>query len=223
MKLVFTYIVAMTLAMSAVAAKSDKEIQQENKKVAIAILNLYSNAKYITVDIEKQDEKLTLGTKSINKGTMKYSGGKFYLLLNSDKKTELFFKDQKLTLVDHPDQDFDKDGIRKVTVITKKTPAFLQSLVDLFSNSKTFFKEFKITKSELKGDRLVLDLKPKMENLKNFKLELNVPQKKILSIVFTDDVDTMTSILFKDLSLKKKISKSTFEYKAKASDQVVTQ
>lgn len=223
MKLISIFIVAMTYSLIAVATKSDKEIQQENKKVATAILDLYSNAKYITVDVEKQDEKLTLGTKSINKGIMKYSAGKFYLLLNSDKKTELFFKDQKLTLVDHPDQDFDKDGIRKVTVITKKTPIFLQSLVNLFSNSKTFFNEFKITKSEQKGDLLVLDLKPKMENLKNFKLELNVPQKKIVSIVFVDDVNTMTSILFKDLSLKKKIAKSTFEYKAKASDQVVTQ
>ncbi len=219
----FALTFALISAVSAVASASPKETQKLNKKTAVSILDLYSSAKYITVGVEKSDEKLTLGTKTINKGIMKYSGGSFYLVLNSDKKTELFFKNQKLTLVDYPDTDFDKDGIRKVTIITKKTPAFLTGLINLFSDSKTFFNEFKIKGSEQSGDVLVLSLEPKMENLRNFKLHLDVKQKKIVSIVFVDDVDTMTSILFNDVNLKQKISKSTFEYKAQSSDQVVNQ
>ncbi len=201
--------------------KTNSEVVQ--KKTALEILQKYANASHITVDVEKQDEKLTLGTKSSAKGFIKYSSGKIYLVLNSDKKTELYFKNGKLTLVDYPDEDFDKNGIRKVTVVTKKTPAFLKSLVDLFSNPKIFFNEFKITDSNLKNDVLILSLKPTVDDLKEFKLTLDTKNKTIESISFVDDVDTKTSIFFKDLNLKRKISKSTFEYKSKASDQVVTQ
>ena len=194
-----------------------------DKIAALEVLQKYANTKHITVDIEKQDEKLTLGTKTVSKGTIKYSSEKIYLVLNSDKKTELYFKNGKLTLVDYPDEDFDKNGIRKVTVITKKTPAFLKSLIHLFSNPKIFFSEFKITESNLKNDTLTLKLKPNNNDLKKFELTLDTKQKTIESISFVDDVDTKTSIFFKELNLKSKISKMTFEYKSKSSDQVVTQ
>ncbi len=196
---------------------------KEEKKTASKILQKYATAKYITVDIEKEDEKLTLGTKTVSKGTIKYSAGKVYLILNSDKKTELYFKDGKLTLVDYPDQDFDKNGKRKVTVITKKMPVFLQSLVNLFSNPKIFFTDFKTTKSELKSNLLTLSLKANVESLKDFKLVLDVKHKTVEAISFVDDVSTMTSINFKDVNLKTKISKNTFDFKTIASDQVVSQ
>ena len=201
--------------------KTNKESAE--KTTALEVLQKYANAKHITVDIEKQDEKLTIGTKTISKGIIKYASEKIYLLLNSDKKTELYFKNGKLTLVDYPDEDFDKNGIRKVTIITKKTPAFLKSLIHLFSNPKTFFNEFKITESNLKNDILTLKLKPNSDDLKKFELTLDTKRKTIESLSFVDDVDTKTSIFFKELNLKSKISKMTFEYKSKSSDQVVAQ
>ena len=197
--------------------------EKAEKKAAVEILQKYANASNITVAIEKQDEKMALGTKTISEGTIKYSAGKIYLVLNSDKKTELYFKNGKLTLVDYPDVDFDKDGIRKVTVVAKKTPAFLKSLINLFSDPKIFFSEFTIVESSISGDSLTLVLKPKSEDLKEFKLILDNQQKTIESVSFVDDVSTKTSIRFKNLNLKRKISKSTFEYKPQASDQVVTQ
>ncbi len=214
---------ALVFFLGFAVAKAPAGTQLENRKIAVGILDKYSSAKFITVAVEKNDEKLTLGSKSTSEGIIKYASGKFYLSLNSDKKTELYFKDQKLTLVDYPDQDFDKDGIRKVTVISKNTPAFLQSLVHLFSDSKKFFNEFEIISADVTENILTLNLKPKMASLKDFKIDLNIKTKTILAIKFVDDVETQTTITFKKFDLKRKISKSTFEYKIQASDQVVTQ
>ena len=194
-----------------------------HKKLAIEVLQRYANSKHITSDIEKLDHKLTIGTKTVNKGSVQFSSGKVYLKLQADKKTELFFKEGKITLVDYPDEDFDKNGPRKVTIITKDKPAFLQSLVNLFSNANKFFNEFKITKSVLKDDILTLDLSSNIKNIKNFKLVINTKNKEISSLEFTDDVQTQTTINFKNLDLKKKIDKSTFEYKGLKTDQEIRQ
>lgn len=204
-----------------VEAKFDKNA--ENKKTAIEIIDRYGKAKFITADIEKTDEKIILDTKTISKGIIKYSAGKFYLLLQSDKKAELFFKGRHLTLVDYPDLDFDKDGARKITRIKDKTPAFLKSLIDLFSNSKVFFDQFKILDTSIQKNILILNLKPTRGSLKNFQLELNTKEKTIQAIHFTDDVKTVTTIQFNHLDLKTMIPKEIFEFKAKKSDQEVTQ
>lgn len=212
----------MLMLVSTVSfAKSDKN--SENKKIATEIIDRYGKSKYVTADIEKIDEKTTLGTKTTNKGTIKYSSGKFYLSMQADKKTEIFYKGQHLTLVDYPDTDFDKNGVRKVTHIDNKAPAFLKSLVNLFSNSKNFFQQFKILSSIREGDVVTLELKPAIAELKEFKLELNSKSKNIKAIYFTDDVDTHTTVQFANLDLKTIIPKSTFEFKANKTDQEVTQ
>lgn len=219
---------APTKAKPADKAKASEKIKlteknKEHKKLAIETLQKYSNAKFISADLEKLDNKLTLGTKTTNKGTINYSSGKIYLKLESDKKTELFFTNNKIILVDYPDQDFDKNGPRKVTTITKDKPAFLQSLINLFSNSSKFFSEFKLKDSSLTGDQLVLTLEPNIKALKNFILTINTKEKIIESVQFTDDVDTQTTITFKNLDLKKKLPESTFKFKSLKTDQEMHQ
>lgn len=206
-------------ANAKIKVKTDRN--SENKKMATDIIDRYGKSKFVTADIEKVDEKTTLGTKTINKGTIKYSSGKFYLVLQADKKTEIYYRSQRLTLVDYPDTDFDKKGVRKVTHIEKKTPAFLKSLVDLFSDSKNFFRQFKLISSSRKGDILTLDLKPSVSGLKDFKLELDSKAKDVQAIYFTDDVNTHTTVRFTKLDLKTVIPKSTFEFKAQKTDQEV--
>ena len=201
-------------------AKTDKN--SENKKIATQVIDRYGKSKNVTADIEKIDEKTTLGTKTTNKGTLKYSSGKFYLVLQSDKKTEIYYKAQHLTLVDYPDTDFDKNGVRKVTHVENNGPAFLKSLVNLFSNSKNFFKQFKILSSVRSGEIVTLELKPSVPSLKDFKLEIDSKLKNVKSISFTDDVNTRTTVLFTNLDLKTVIPKSTFEFKANKTDQEVT-
>ncbi|MFZ3230166.1 MAG: outer-membrane lipoprotein carrier protein LolA [Pseudobdellovibrio sp.] len=215
------------VAAISISAKENKlkseSINKEHKKIAIEILNRYTSAKNISADLEKEDNKLTLGTKTLNKGSINYSLGKIYLKLESDKKNELYYKDNKIILVDYPDQDFDKNGPRKVTTISKDKPAFLQSLINLFSNSTKFFNEFKEKSSFLSNDTLVLNLEPNLSSLKNFILVLNTKDKTIESIQFTDDVNTQTKISFKNLDLKKKIAKTVFEFKSLKSDQEMRQ
>ena len=227
MKLIFTFgflfLFALGLAFGANTKTKASDKFKEHKKMAVETLQKYAAAPSISSDLEKIDNKLTLGTKTVNKGILNYSGGKLYLKLEADKKTEMFFKDNKITLVDYPDQDFDKNGARKVTTITKEKPAFIQSLINLFSNSSKFFNEFKIKDSSLKDNTLVLTLEPTIKALKNFILTINTKDKVINSVEFTDDVDTQTTINFKNLDLKKKLPKSTFEFKSLKTDQEMRQ
>jgi len=227
MKLIFTFgflfLFALGSAFGANTKTKASDKFKEHKKMAVETLQKYAAAPSISSDLEKIDNKLTLGTKTVNKGILNYSGGKLYLKLEADKKTEMFFKDNKITLVDYPDQDFDKNGARKVTTITKEKPAFIQSLINLFSNSSKFFNEFKIKDSSLKDNTLVLTLEPTIKALKNFILTINTKDKVINSVEFTDDVDTQTTINFKNLDLKKKLPKSTFEFKSLKTDQEMRQ
>jgi outer membrane lipoprotein-sorting protein len=232
MKIIASFLFSFLLMAQPLFAKDSKSAviksptvkgNKEHKRLAIETLEKYASAKTISADLEKLDHKLTLGTKTTNKGTINYSAGKVYLKLESDKKTELFFKDNKITLVDYPDQDFDKSGPRKVTTITKDKPAFLQSLINLFSNSGKFFSEFKIKDSNLSGDQLVLNLEPTIKTLKNFVLTINTKAKTIDSVQFTDDVETQTTITFKNLQLNKKLPKGTFDFKSLKSDQEMHQ
>ena len=204
-----------------VLAKPEKTANP--KKQAMVVMEHFSKAKNISAHIEKIDEKPTLGSKTTSAGMLKYSGGKFYLQLNADQKTELYFKDRRLTLVDYPDLELDKNGVRKVTHVLGKTPAFLNSLINLFSNSKSFFKQFKIIDTSLVNGLLTLDLKPSLPNLKKFKIELNTTNKTIDKIEFTDDVNTQTTIKLSEFDLEEIIPKETFEFKVLKSDQEVTQ
>ena len=204
-----------------VIAKPEKEVS--HKKQAVLIMERFSKAKNISAHIEKIDEKPTLGSKTTSAGVLKYSGGKFYLQLNAEQKTELYFKNEKLTLVDYPDLELDKNGVRKVTHVSGKTPAFLNSLINLFSNSKSFFKQFKILDTSLDNGLLTLNLKPSLPNLKKFKIELSTANKTIDKIEFTDDVDTQTTIKLSEFDLEKAIPKVTFDFKVLKSDQEVTQ
>ena len=218
----YLYLTWLILLVSPASfAKTDKN--SDNKKVATDIIDRYAKSKYVTADVEKVDEKATLGTKTANKGTIKYSAGKFYLALQADKKTEIFYKGQHLILVDYPDTDFDKNGVRKVTHIQNKAPAFLKSLVNLFSNSKTFFQQFKLISSNRVDQIVTLELKPSLASLKQFKLELDAKSKNVQAIYFTDDVNTRTTVHFFNIDLKTSIPKSTFEFKAQKTDQEATQ
>lgn len=199
------------------------EIKTSHKNQAVLIMERFSKAKNISAHIKKVDEKPTLGSKTSSSGELKYSAGKFYLQLNADQKTELYFKGGKLTLVDYPDLELDKNGVRKVTHVAGKTPAFLNSLIDLFSNSKTFFKQFKIINTSLDNGILSLNLKPAIPNLKKFKIEFSTVNKTIDKIEFTDDVDTQTTIQLSEFDLEKIIPKATFDFKVLKSDQEVTQ
>lgn len=220
MKNPFYFVLILLLISVSAFAKADKN--SDNKKVATEVIDRYGKSKFVTADIEKIDEKTTLGTKTINKGTLKYSTGKFYLVLQSDKKTEIYYKSQHLTLVDYPDTDFDKNGVRKVTHVVNNGPAFLKSLVNLFSNSKNFFQQFKILSSTREGEIVTLELKPSVPSLKDFKLVIDSKLKNVKSISFTDDVNTHTTVQFTNLDLKTIIPKSTFEFKANKTDQEVT-
>ncbi len=185
------------------------------------ILEKYSKSSSVEVQIKKIDEKLTLGSKTVSQGILKHAGGKIYLILESDKKVEFFYKDKKITLVEYPDQDFDKDGNRKVTVLSKNKPAIIDGLLKLFSNTKTFLREFKVLSEKPDGDSLVVELKPPQKNLKSFSIILNKKDKLIDSIILIDDVDTKTTLELKSLKLSEKISPSTFEFKPMKSDEVI--
>ncbi len=184
------------------------------------ILSKYTNASHVEVRLKKTDEKMTIGTKSISQGTLKFTKNKIYILLNGEKKIEFFYNNNTIWLVEYPDADFDKDGKRKVAILKKRTPLLMSGLINLFSNQKKFLKEFHVISEKKVGTDLVVDFKPVQKNFKTFKLVIGLKDRTINQVVFTDDVDTKTTLELDGLKLNKSMSASDFEFKKLKTDEV---
>ena len=187
------------------------------------ILSKYTSAINVEVNLKKTDEKMTLGTKSVSEGTLKFAKDKIYIILNGEKKVEFFYNNNSIWLVEYPDLDFDKDGKRKVTVLKKTTPALMSGLINLFSNQKKFLKEFKVLSEKKEGDDLIVDFKPAQKNLKSFTLIIGQSDRTINKVIFTDDVDTKTTLELDKLKLNKKMSAGNFQFKKLKTDEVTNE
>jgi outer membrane lipoprotein-sorting protein len=186
-------------------------------------LDKHAKATSVQYDIKKIDEKIILGTKSESTGVLKYQKARIYILQNGDKKVEIYFSDKVLSLVEQPDLDFDKSAKRKVTVIKKAVPPLVKSLLNLFSNPKNFSKEFPIV-SQKENDGIVsVVLKSKEKNIKDLFLKINAKDFSLVELSFVDDVETKTSILFSNLKLNSKMSKSDFQFKPLKTDEVMNE
>ncbi len=186
-------------------------------------LEKYAKASSIQFDIKKTDEKMALQTISESNGYLKFQKNKIYILQNSDKKTELFYADKILTLVEHPDQDFGDSQKRKVTILKKSTPPLIKSLLNLFSNPKNFNKEFSVLSCKTDGNFEIIALKPAQKNIKSFNLKIRKADLGLTELSFVDDVDTKTTIQFSNLTVNTKMNKSEFQYQSQKTDEVLYQ
>jgi hypothetical protein len=186
-------------------------------------LQKYSKASTLQTEIFKTDEKIVLGTKSEATGALMLEKNKIYISQTGEKKVDFYYNNNTLTLVEYPDADFGKDGARKVTTLKKSVPPFVKSLLNLFSNPKSFNKDFKTISETKKDNEVVVELKPSMKNLKNFTLKINAKENEITELVFVDDVDTRTTIKFAKIVLNKKIKKDAFLYTRLKTDEVITE
>lgn len=219
----FVLIASVLFSCFCGASEAPNKSLLENKKIVNDILKKYSSAQFISADLIKEDNKKALGTKTISKGLINYSSEQIYILLNSDKKTEFFYKKNKITFVEYPDADFDKNGSRKVTYLKNDSQYFINSLVNIFSNPNKFFKEFKAESSDANSDLLTLNLKPNIKNLKKFSITVNTSVKEIKNISFIDDVENETIISFSKTDFKTKILPKVFEFKSLKTDQEIRQ
>lgn len=186
-------------------------------------LQKYSKASSIQFDIKRTDEKTVLGTKTEADGVLKYQKSRIYIQQNADKKTELFYSDKVLTLVDHPDADFGAGEKRKVTIIKKAVPPLVKSLLNLFSNPKNFNKDFSVVSQAESEGVFTATLKSKLDNIKSLNLKINSKDLSLVEMSFVDDVDTKTTLQFSNLQLNKKMSKADFQYKPLKTDEVMSQ
>lgn len=186
-------------------------------------LEKYSKAKALQFNIIKTDEKTILGTKSESKGILKYQKGHVYLVQEGDKKIEIFYSDKVLTLVEHPDVDFDPKGGSKVTILKKANSPLMKSLLSLFSDSRNFLKSFTIVSEKKENNFLWLDLKPKTLNIKKLSLKFDTKTNELVELSFVDEVETRTTIEFVIAKMNPKFNKNEFKYIVKNTDEVVTQ
>lgn len=186
-------------------------------------LEKYSAASSIQFDIKKIEEKIIIGTRSQAEGVLKYQKNKIYISQNGDKKVEIFYADKVLSLVEHPDADFDSKGRRKVTVLKNSSSPLIKNLLSLFSNSQNFKKEFSTVSEKTEDGLLVIDLKPKQKDIKNLILKINPEDFNLVELSFIDDVETKITLQFSNLKLNKIMGKSQFQYKRLKTDEVITQ
>lgn len=194
-----------------------------NAKTLKNALEKYSKATTIQFDIKKIDEKITLGSKSESQGVLKFQKNNIYILQKGEKKVEIFYVNNTLSMVEYPDADFGPDGKRKVTILKNSVPPLIKSLCSIFSTPKNFSKEF-LTVSEKKADGLlIVELKPKQKNINNIFLKINENDLSLVELSFADDLQTKTTIFFSNLKLNTKMSKVDFQYKSIMTDEVLTQ
>ena len=174
----------------------------------------------MTIDIEKVDEKKTLGTKKVTQGTLTVAGKKFNLTTIGDRKTEIILNAQKIWLIEHPDADFDPGGKRRVTELSKNQPALAKQIVNLFSSPQKFFSNFTVLSTEAKNDLLTLKLNPKSKELKSFQIVFDSKKSQLNSIQFVDDIDTQTTLVFKKYDFVTKVPTKLFEFKKLKTDEV---
>jgi outer membrane lipoprotein-sorting protein len=213
MKFLSVFLIFLLTMNGAFAAK---ELNKEFTKT----LSKYSTAQNVEVGLKKTDEKAALGTKSVSEGVLKFAKDKIYIMLNGEKKIEFFYKKNTVWLIEYPDLDFDKDGKRKVAVLKKSTPVLMSGLINLFSNQKKFLKEFKVISEKQDGNTLTIEFLPKQKNLKSFTLIIDKKDRLIKQVIFTDDIDTKTTLDLSNLKMNKKMSSSEFDYKKLKSDEV---
>lgn len=186
-------------------------------------LEKYSGAATIQFDIHKIDEKIILGTKSESSGLLKFQKNKIYILQEGEKKVEIFYADKTLSLIEYPDADFGPDGKRKVTILKNTAPPLIKSLLSLFSNPKSFSKDFSVVSEKIIEDLLIIELKPKQKNIKNLVLKIRPADSSLTELSFVDDVETKTTLQFSNLKLNSKMKTSDFHYKSLKTDEVMTQ
>lgn len=207
-----------TYSISSAAAVKNKFV--EDQKKAEKILSKYAASSGIKIDIEKIDEKKTLGTKKITQGTLSVAGKKFNLTTFGDRKTEIILNAQKIWLIEHPDKDFDPSGKRRVTELSKNQPALAKQIVNLFSSPQKFFSNFTVSNTEIKDDLLTLTLNPKSKELKSFQIVFDSKKTQLNSIQFVDDIETQTTLVFKKYDFESKLPAKLFEYKKLKTDEV---
>lgn len=186
-------------------------------------LEKYSGASTIQFDIHKIDEKIILGTKSESTGLLKFQKNKIYILQQGEKKVEIFYVDKTLSLIEYPDADFGPDGKRKITILKNTAPPLIKSLLSLFSNPKSFSKDFSVVSEKAVDDLLVIELKPTQKNIKNLILKIKPADSSLTELSFVDDVETKTTLQFSNLKLNSKMKTSDFHYKSLKTDEVMTQ
>lgn len=191
-----------------------------DQKKAEKILSQYAASAGITIEIEKIDEKKTLGTKKVTQGTLSVAGRKFNLTTMGDKKTEIILNAHKIWLIEHPDPDFDPGGKRRVTELSKNQPALAKQIVNLFSSPQKFFSNFSVSNAELKNDLLILTLNPKTKEFKSFQIVFDSKKSQLNSIQFVDDIDTQTTLVFKKYDFASKLPTKLFEFKKLKTDEV---
>lgn len=196
----------------------------EAKSKLMVVLKKYSRQNAIILNIEKVDEKVTLGTTVKSHGLLKYAKNKIFMQLDGAVKSEMYYKNKKVTLVEFPDKDFDESGNRKVTILTKNSPAVANGFINLFSNPNKFIQDFKILSSEKESDKKIsINFKPKMKNLESLRLSIDLKTNNIDQVEFVDDVKTKTLINITKTEFKDSLPAKVFDYKQLKTDQVHTE
>ncbi len=183
-------------------------------------LDKLSKASSIQFDIKKTDEKIILGTKFETTGVLKYQKQKLYILQTGEKKIELFFSEALTYLVEYPDSDFNKSGNRKVSVFRKASLPLIK-ILNIFSNTRSFNKDFTVISKEENEGVLTLKFNSKFKNIKQLALKIKSNDLILQELSFVDDVETKTSIEFSNMKLNTPLNKRVFQFKALKSDEVI--
>lgn len=219
--LIFSLFFSFTVTADTAVKKSSATVSKKTTQDSILqkTLEKYAKASSLKSDIKKTDEKIVLGTTTESKGQLKLQNKKIHIILEGEKKVEFFYSNKTVVLVEYPDADFAKDGARKITTLKKSIPPFLDSLLSLFSNPKSFNKAFTLVSEMKDNDFVTVELKPEQKAIKSLTLKINLKNNQLTQVVFVDDVQTKTTIEMTDTVFNKKFEKTDFTFTKLKTDE----
>lgn len=191
------------------------------KSQSIKILQKYSKAPEVVLDIMKTDMKKTLGTKTDVQGTLNYSQGKIFYVVEKPNKVEIIFN-KKVWLIEYPDLELDPEGNRKVTVFDSNKVVFIKKMSELLSKPESALT--KKTTYDSKENQITISLPDSKEQVvKDLKVVLNKKDQTIDTISFVDDIGTETTVKVNKTTFEKKSNSKKYSYKKQKSDETIKQ
>jgi len=190
---------------------------------AMEILNRYTKNAGSQVGVKMTTEKKSLGTKTISRGIVSVANGKVNISLDGEKKSEMIYDGNRVTLISYPDLELDPNGKRKVIQIKSKGKNHLNLVSLLFTNPKKFFGSFKTTQKNIGLGDFALTLTDKKSELKPMTLEFSSENESLKKISYADDVDTEIIIELEKPKFPKAMPKNLFKYVKKKNDEEIVE
>lgn len=183
------------------------------------ITKKYRSAKLVEMNVEKVVKSELLGRETKYDGKIYLANGKFRWENTTPEKTLLVFDGATIWSEQTPPKELGGPVQVAKGKVDKKTRSHILISSLLGADLE---KSFKVGKESKDGDLVKLDVTPLYDDLtvKSLNIVLNMKDKTLQQISYTDDIGNLTQMNFSKVEFKKAEKKNLFKYQPPKGAQV---